>query len=438
MVDHRVVSGGSISIVRRVAPPITGGEISYMEGAGRRRERMKFDWWTEFAARHRQAVALAALVVTFAGVALLIDRPKGTVLEWLALPFLVAGGALFALAVWRSRETGAAPFGSMAGKLIDRITLHGKLIPIFPPVGAGIVLVDIGYNWFLSATPAIQTEDTMVLLAAATLICYPFVPVQFARERDFAFVFFLCLNAILVAPLLIARAYFSDFERSVDLYSWVALAPETSGILQLIGVANTVHPVAGSTAPGLSFTPQHLSVQVTVVITTACSGIYSFGIFASAFVAFLLTESAKLSNRLWVFLGIGLASAYFANVLRMVIIVLVGYYTASPETELQDLLIAHSYAGWLIFLGWITLFWGALFKFDPLKPLSEGGNQSRPNPRRSEPVCSICSEALSPTVPATRCACGIYYHRVCHVAAGRCPMCGRQPAIDATVTPEAS
>src|SRR5881296_3749735 len=48
--------------------------------------------------------------------------------------------------------------------------------------------------------------------------------------------FFLCLNAILVVPLLAARTYFADAEHSVDVYSWVALAPETSAVLSLLGV----------------------------------------------------------------------------------------------------------------------------------------------------------------------------------------------------------
>ena len=43
------------------------------------------------AARHRQAMVLAALVTTFAGVALFIDRPHGTVLEWLVAPFVAFG-----------------------------------------------------------------------------------------------------------------------------------------------------------------------------------------------------------------------------------------------------------------------------------------------------------------------------------------------------------
>src|SRR2546422_9465989 len=52
------------------------------------------------AARHRQAMILAALVTTFAGVALFIDRPRGTVLEWLVAPFLAFGAAPFTSAGW--------------------------------------------------------------------------------------------------------------------------------------------------------------------------------------------------------------------------------------------------------------------------------------------------------------------------------------------------
>src|SRR2546428_1804961 len=49
------------------------------------------------AARHRQAMILAALVTTFAGVALFIDRPHGTVLEWLFAPVFGFWAALFTL-----------------------------------------------------------------------------------------------------------------------------------------------------------------------------------------------------------------------------------------------------------------------------------------------------------------------------------------------------
>ena len=191
----------------------------------------------------------------------------------------------------------------------------------------------------------------MVLLGASVLVGYRLVPERFERERDFVFMFCVLLNAILVAPLLLARVYYADLEKSVNVYSWVALAPQTSTVLSWLGVNNMIHPIPGDTAPGLTFSPLHVGIPVTIVITTACSGIYSFGIFASAFIAFILTEYTNLSRRVWLLMGLGLLTAYVANILRMVVIVLVGYYTDSAQTDLQNMLVAHSYAGWLIFLG---------------------------------------------------------------------------------------
>ncbi len=390
---------------------------------------MRLAAWAAIAVRHRRTVILLAILTTFAGVALLIDRPEGVALEWIAPSLLVVGGSVFAWGVWpRGPPNSEAP-QSVATRLLRRLTWNGRLVPFFPVFGVAIVLTDLGYNIALSATPALQTEDTIVLLAAAALLGYTLVPPRFARERDFVLVFSLCLNAILVLPLLAARAYYANFERSVDVYSWVALAPQTSAVLTLLGVSNSVHEVAGLTAPGLTFTPQHIPAQVTVVITTACSGIYSFGIFASAFVAFIMTEYETLSWRVWVLLGLGLLTAYVANVLRMVVIVLVGYYTDTTETDLQNMLVAHSYAGWIIFLGWLAVFWGLLFRFLPSGRMVPVESRRSETPARVESMCGICLRSLTPMVPATRCACGAYYHRTCLASAGRCPSCRRPPRV---------
>jgi len=366
-----------------------------------------------------------------AATALLIERPKGTLLDWLAVPILVLGGAGFVWAISPSKREGSTRLPSVANRLLKRATLDGRLVPFFPALGAAIILADLGYNWMLSATPAIQTEDTIVLLAAASLIGYNFAPSRFARERDFILLFCACLNAILVVPLLVARAYYADFERSVDLYSWVALAPQTSAVLSALGVANSVHGVTGSTAPGLTFVPQHIQVQVTVVITTACSGIYSFGIFASAFVAFVLTEYEGMSRRVWLLLGLGFLTAYVANVLRMVVIVLVGYYTDTSPTDLQNMLIAHSYAGWLIFLGWIALFWTVVFRLLPNGVAAPPARKMEGTRISAQARCGICAGVLTPVVPALRCVCGATHHRTCILRTGRCSECGQAPRIDA-------
>ena len=385
--------------------------------------------WVAALQRRRRVMILVALVTTFAGLALVLNQPERTSLAWVGIPLVAVGVAILVGIVWPAgtRLPEAPP--SLASTLIRRATWNGRLVRLFPMVGVMMLAADLLYNLKLSASPALQTEDTIVILAASVFIVYGFVPPRFSRERDFVLTFVAALNAILVVPLLLARAWEADFERSVDFYSWVALAPQTSAVLRLIGVENTIHPVAGATAPGLTFTPKHLGIQVTVVITTACSGIYSFGIFASAFLAFVLTEFQRPAPRVWLLLGLGMLTAYVANVLRMVIIVLVGYYTDSTETDLQNMLIAHSYAGWLIFLAWIALFWGILFK---VAPVGEGllvRQETLSGPKQTATRCGICSMELSPLVPAIKCSCGAFHHRTCLELSGRCQACGRVPTL---------
>ncbi len=397
-----------------------------MEALGEQiRGAMGLEKMAAIAKRYRTWTVLFALVTTFAGVALIVDRPKGTILESFALPLVAIGGAVFAWAVWPGSRPPVQGTASLASRFLQRLTFDGRIIRFFPAIGVGMILADVAYNLTVSATPTFQTEDTIVLLSAVAFLGYRLVPGRFARERDFIFLFFIWINLILVVPLLLARLYYTDFEKSVDIYSWVALAPQTSAVLSLVGVPNSVHAVSGSTAPGLSFTPQHIPVEVTIVISTACSGIYSFGIFAAAFIAFVLTESESFSRRIWLLLGLGLLAAYVANVLRMVVIVLVGFYTDSAQTDLQNMLVAHSYAGWLIFLGWLALFWGVLFRTLFREHAIHEIISSRATNVRFEPRCGICSSLLTPVVPATRCACGAYYHKSCFMTWARCPTCGR-------------
>ena len=383
---------------------------------------MRFGAFAAAVFRRRKVMVLAALLTTFAGVALLVDRPKGSILEWVAPPLVAIGGTIFVWQVWPQIPRKESAQNHIFDKILSRLGFDKRSVSLFPALGVGIVLTDIAYNVFLSANPQILTEDTIVILLGATFLTYPIVPGKFGRERDFVLAFFVFLNFILVLPLLISRVYYQDLQRSVDVYSWVALAPETSGFLSVIGISNTVHSVAGATAPGLTFVPVHVGAEVTVVITTACSGIYSFGIFASAFAAFVVTEYERPSKQFWVFLLLGLVTSYIANVLRMVVIVLVGYYTDTAETDLQNMLIAHSYAGWLIFLAWIALFWSRIFRFLP-----QSGVDVNPTRRaRSVPsnICWKCKGSMSLSIPGRRCLCGRFYHTTCAPTGSNCPACG--------------
>ncbi len=372
--------------------------------------------------RHRTVSVFAALALVLVGVDLLLDPPKAPYIGLLGVPFLVAGLAVLALVFRRAAGEAPPERRTLASRLLDRVTLRGRLTRYFPLIGIAVIAIDLAYNLLVTAGGlSLGTEDTMVLLFAAVVFAYPLVPARYGRERDFVLMFVGALVLILVLPLLLARLYYQDWERSVDIYSWVALAPETAAVLNLLGVPANVHAIAG-TAPGLTFTTKS-GIDITVVITTACSGIYSFGIFASAFVAFVVTEYERFRPKVLLLLGLGFLTSYVANILRMVLIVLFGVYGDSEAASVQNLLVAHSNLGWIIFLAWIALFWGIVFKFFVKAPTTAA--EARPAPRKHGVLCGLCGDALTPALPGYRCECGKFYHVACASTVEECPRCHR-------------
>lgn len=385
---------------------------------------MSFGVADDFRARHRRPLIFAALLLLAGAVATVLDRPTAAGDPLLSLTLFGAGGALVVWILGPRHPTVEARVPTLATRLLRGLTWDGRLLRLFPAVGVGVIFADLYYNYFLSASPQLLTEDLIALLTAGALVGYAFVPERYGRERDFVLTFFLVLDVLLVLPLLLLRLSTQELGASVDIYSWVAVAPETSALLSLLGVQNQLGQLPGITAPGLTFTPVHMPSPVTVVITAACSGIYSFGIFASAFAAYTLTEFQRISRRMWGFLALGMFSAYVANILRMVIIVLIGYYEDSPTTDLQNMLVAHSYAGWAIFLAWVAVFWLALLRASTSLSDPDFSGKLSTSRRRSPPRCGICSQELRPFLFAMRCECGMFLHLSCLDDDGRCPNCG--------------
>ncbi|MFQ5884462.1 MAG: archaeosortase/exosortase family protein [Thermoplasmata archaeon] len=384
-----------------------------------------------FMRRRKYLWLLVSFLLFFAGLDLLLVPPKNAGLEYVVLGlFFLVIGLFFALLILVPKEKLRIETkeGSLATALLNFLTVRGRLKPFFPVFGIVLLVVDILYNVYLSATPELLTHDTVVILFAVALIAYNFVPGRFDREKDFVFLFFAALVVILVIPLMLARALVGNFDEGVGLYSQYLLVPEVTGILNLVGVDAAV---AINDPLTIEFVTQTGS-KVRVYISTACSGIYSFGIFASAFSAFILTEYNRIDKKVGLLMGLGILTAYFANILRMVIIVLVGFYTSTPENELGYMLEAHSNAGWIIFLAWIGLFWFLMYRF-LIRSKEPAGEVSVEKPGVK---CGICGDIMKVDIPGIRCECGQFLHTECAIEAGKCPRCSAEFVTQQNVAPE--
>ena len=358
---------------------------------------------------------LIAILLLFAGVDLLINPPKRLNAVALALVFLAAGFFLFAVIFWPLEEfVLLKEKKNLAEFIIELITLKGRLKPYLPLIGGVAVASDLLYNYYFSPQPALMTHDTVAILFGLTLIAYNFVPERFAWERDFVMLFSLFLFLILVLPVLIIRAASLNVDEGVSWYSALFLAPEVAAILSLIGIPTTYDWI------NINFTTSK-GLHVTLQITTSCSGIYSLSIFVSAFVAFVFNQFKKVDRRVGLLLLLGVFTAYLANLLRMVVIVVIGYLYDAPEEGMKALLVAHSQAGWIIFLLWIALFWFIVYKF--FMKEEERAERTTRQPKGAR--CIICGSFLSPAIAASRCECGSYYHLDCIEPGSKCPSCSR-------------
>src|SRR5207249_10525457 len=118
----------------------------------------------------RKVMVLAALLTTFAGVALLVDRPKGSILEWVAPPLVAIGGTIFVWQVWPQIPRKESAQNHIFDKILSRLGFDKRSVSLFPALGVGIVLSDIASNVILYANPQILTVDCLFILLGAKII----------------------------------------------------------------------------------------------------------------------------------------------------------------------------------------------------------------------------------------------------------------------------
>jgi exosortase len=123
----------------------------------------------------------------------------------------------------------------------------------------------------------------------------------------------------------------------------------SNAIVNMLGIHSTISSLSGT--PAITITQATGIVLPSFTVDIACSGIYSligFLVFA-AFVAFIVRD--QLWKKGAIFL-IGFPLIYFLNILRITIILLIGYQWG----EQLALNIFHMLGGWiLIFLGTLIL-----------------------------------------------------------------------------------
>src|SRR2546428_5377142 len=121
--------------------------------------------------RHQRVSFLAALLLVFAGVDLVLSPSHLQGSEFLGIPFLIVGLVLFALLFRRVPGAPAAEArGTLASRFLHFITLDGRLVrwlSAFPILLSGL---DLAYNQLMLAGLCVGTVDGVLHLFAAALL----------------------------------------------------------------------------------------------------------------------------------------------------------------------------------------------------------------------------------------------------------------------------
>ncbi len=386
--------------------------------------------WAEASPRRARLVQLAAAALAFEGFALMAVAPKivqqNPVFFWVGAVFVALGGFLLLLPTLERSLPGAPtkagtssdeqreakPEPTLADRLVERVSLHGRLNKFFPVFGAAVVAFDLLYNQFLTSSPRLLSNDFAVLGFGAALLAFPFFPKDFERERNFVLIFFGALSLIFGIPLLALRLG-HDASSSVDEYTATLVTPQLAAILNAVG--NQVAYIGND----VFYMDLAAGRQASVHIATQCSGLYSMAIFIAAFSALVVTDYPKLTRRVAALLAAGVVLAYLANLLRMVVIVEAGHQYGSAA-----LLWTHANLGDIIFLAWVAPFmWLAYRVLDP----REAG-AAREDAEREEFRAGLRAKGVDPDrVTEDDWFCGSCYARV-EAPGGKgppaCPSCG--------------
>ncbi len=271
---------------------------------------------------------------------------------------------------------------TLATILINLLTLNGRIKLLLPVIGAILILFVYAYNFFFRKDFTIGVNDTIALLLGATLMLYNYVPEKFGRERDFIFLFFLFLFLILVLPIGLYEVLFDPIpENPNSPFIFYLLARPTADMLNFIGIPSSAHSIPPYQAVkdiylskgGVWIVYKNLGDSQnaswnSVGIGLSCTGLYSVSIFISGFISFVLLEYRKLDIRVASLLTLGVFTSWFANIMRMTIIVAVGSHYGR-----EALVWTHENLGIFIFMLWVGLFWGLMFKL--LVPVESGEDE---------------------------------------------------------------
>lgn len=252
----------------------------------------------------------------------------------------------------KSRNDRPAQRGLLT-KLLMKVFNENQTAVIIPLIGFAILAAWTAIKISIRGQADLRMEDIIITLLGLSLLLYQTGFSKYQQEKDFIVLYLLLLTMffLIIIPLitlLTAGSYH-------DLMTYSELTFVTNPVIflaRLLGanVSLELDPYNPGITNYIDFFYQDRLIRLGVGLT--CSGIYTFGLFFSAFMAFVLVVYKKLDRYILVALILGAFVTWAANLVRMLIIILVG-----ATYGFSALSFVHMYIGIVIFVLFASVFW---------------------------------------------------------------------------------
>lgn len=212
-------------------------------------------------------------------------------------------------------------------------------------LGLVLILIDVTYN--LYTTDAFRDLDYGILSIGFLIILLNMNLFRFLKldEKTISFVTYILFIFISVYAFLYAGIgiIFSGSEHPIFV-PMAHISMRLSAFFLNFIEPTTIYEAGGWR--GINFN------GFKVGIASVCSGVESITVFLSAIVAYFLATKELPLRKMGIYTIAGVCILFFMNILRIMIITVVGYYKGG-----EAMLFVHTNLGWILFALAMMMFW---------------------------------------------------------------------------------
>ncbi len=267
---------------------------------------------------------------------------------------LIASGTGLALfSLWKMSAESNGKREGLIIEFLSRFLPKDWWAVVLPVLGFIIVLAWSAWKIFVSGQADLRIEDFIVTLFGLSVVLYYFGPSEFTMQKDFVVLYLFFLTVIFAVIWKLYTIVTGESYYRITAYSeYYFITLPVVWLVRLFGVGADAELDLDGVGLSNTIAYEYEGVLIRLGVGSGCSGLYSAGLFFSAFLAFVIVRYERIDARILTALGLGLLVTWFGNIFRMAVTVLIGAAYGHPA-----LTFVHSTFGIVIFVAFITVFW---------------------------------------------------------------------------------